>query len=448
MNKINKLSFGPAVGLFAIISAPVLAQDEGAGGTNMTLGVSQRLSYTDDTTTSDGAFIATTGLNFGLSSATKVDTITLKTGSGLAYDSDTGEVTLIDPTLSLAYGQTSKNAGFSGTFGYREVDVSSSTEVTAGTDTFLILDDGTRVDAGGSVSFDFGRTDPISGSVTLSHNRLWYRDTTSADLVDQDTTSVSGALSLRLDDRITTSLTAGVTKRTTEDDVDTTTVSLGGGASLAYTKRLTLDAGVRYSQISQTSSGVTAESSGIGYSFGADYEMPDGAITGSLNSSVDENGRIYNGRIGRQMKLKNGSLGLSFGLSGRDLTELAPLYTFRYKTEVTRGADASLQLSQSFATNDSGRQAVNTTLSASYAQPLTKVSSLGASIQYRSTMVTNFTDEDTSLLDIGVNYTHVLAQDWGLVTGYSHSRTASDTAADSQSNTVFVGLKKDFTWRP
>jgi len=451
VNKIDKVTLGQAVGLLAIISSTAAAQEGPAGGTLMTLGVSQRLSYSDNNNfaaTSADAFIATTGLNFSLMSTTKVDTIALNIDSGVAYNTDTNDVTLADPSVSLAYRQESKDAVFSATLGYQETDVSSATDIVAGSDSFVIIDEGTRVDLGGTASLDFGLTNPISGNVSLTHNRTWYRDTTSADLVDQETTGLSGSLNFRVDERITTSLTGNVTQRSTENGEDTTNASIGVGAALAYSKRLDLTTNVRYTQVEQTSGGITAKTDGVGFSFGADYEMPDGAITASLSSSVDENGRIYSGNVGRQMALKGGQLGFSLGGTGRDGGNFSPLYAINYTQELPRDASANFQLSQSFATNDSGRDAINTSLSAEYSKPLTAVSTLGASLQYRGTAVTNFSGEDVSKLDLGVNYTHALAQDWGLVTGYTYSLATAEGSADRQSNTIFVGLQKDFSWRP
>ena len=133
MNKINKLAFGQAVGLLALLSSTAMAQEEATGGVIMNLGVSQRLSYTDNndfSSTPEGALIATTGLNFALSSATKVDTIAMNVQSGLSYNSNNGEFALADPSLTAAYQQISKNAGFSGSLGYSETDISSTMDLS------------------------------------------------------------------------------------------------------------------------------------------------------------------------------------------------------------------------------------------------------------------------------------------------------------------------------
>jgi len=143
--------------------------------------------------------------------------------------------------------------------------------------------------------------------------------------------------------------------------------------------------------------------------------MPDGAITASLASSFDEDGRTFTSNIGRQMTLKAGELSYSFGLSGSDNGDLNPLYAVSYSQELPRDAAANVRLSQSFATNGTGREAVN---------------------------------EDVSVMNFGVNYSHALAQDWGIVTGYTHSMSSSDQDGDDSTNTVFVGLQKDFSWRP
>jgi len=451
VKNIKNVTRGTTAGLLATLATAVAAQETSGGGTILNLGVSQRLGYSDNhsfTATPASAFTSVTGLSFALTSATKTEMFSVNTAGGVTYDSADNAFTVSDPNLSLAYMQDSKNATFVSTLGYRETDVSSAVDVNIGSSSFVILDEGTRIDLGGRVSLEFGKTDPISGNVTLTHNKTTYRGTTSADLVDQDTTGLAATLNFRVDDRITTSVSGNLSRRVTAAGLDTTNVGIGAGVSLAYSKRLALSASMRYNLINQTNGGAEASSDGIGFSLGADYEMPDGAITASLTSSVDEFGRTYNGNIGRSMELKAGQLSYSLGLSARGNGALRPLYAISYSQELPRDAEASVQLTQSFDTNDSGRDAINTSLSANYSMPLSAVSGIGASLQYRSTMITNFDNEDVSRLDVGINYTHALAEDWGLVTGYSHAIATTDTAADIRSNTVFVGLQKDFSWRP
>lgn len=452
MNKIKNVTRGSTLGLLAIgLSTAVSAQEQASGGTIMTLGVSQRLSYSDNAdfmAMPNEAFTSTTGLSFALTSATKVEMISLNTSGGIVYDTETGDFSVSDPSLSLGYKRENKDSGIVATMGYRESDISEFVDVTAGSTSFLVLDEGTRSDLGGTLTYDFGRTDPFSGNVTLTYNRTDYTGTASVDLVDQETAGVSGRLNFRIDDRIATFVSASYSSRSTDDGIDTTNLGVGAGVALAYSKRLDLEASVQLNRVDQTITGITAMSEGIGYAFNADYEMPDGAITASLSTSVDENGRTYTARADRSMALKTGTLSYGVGLSGRETGSLNPLYTVSYSQELPRDAQASLQLSQSFATNDSDREAVNSSLTAKYDMPLTAVSAIGAMLQYRETNVLNFDDEDVSRLDVGVNYTHALADDWGVVTGYTYSLATEDGVADRESNSVFVGLQKDFSWRP
>lgn len=451
MNKIKNVKLGSAVGLLATLSSAAIAQEQSPGGTIMTLGVSQRLSYSDNhnfSAAENDAFTSTTGLAFALTSETKTEMVTFNAGGGLGYDSITDEFGLTDPNISFGYKQDSKNAGIEATLGYRESDVSSFVDVQAGTDSFLVIDEGTRTDLGGRLTYDFGRTDPISGFVSLTYNKTDYIGTSSTELVPQETIGVSGQVNFRVDDRITTNVSGGLSKRSTESGVDTTNKNIGAGVTLAYSKRLDLDASLRFSQVEQTTSGVTARSEGLGFSTSASYEMPDGEITASFSSSVDEYGRRYTTRIGRSMQLKTARLNYSFGLSGRDTGNLSPLYALSYNQELPRDATASVQLTQSFATNDSGRDAINTSLSAAYQMPLTPLSMIGVSLNYRGTAVTNFDNEDVSRTDFSVNYTHALAEDWGITTGFTSSIATDDGAADIRSNEVFIGLQKDFSWRP
>ena len=382
MKKIKNITLGTTVGILATLSTSGVAQEQASGGALMTLGVSQRLSYSTDTDPAqDNALTATTGLNFGYTSETKIDLFSFNVASGLEFDTDSQEFGLADPTVSLAYKQDAKDSGILATVGYQETDISDSFNIVAGEDTFVVLDEGTRVDFGVRLVYDFGRTNRVSGSIEVAHNSVEYHDTTSPELTNQNVTNIAGTLNFQADDRILTTVSSQYSLTEAEDGTETRDFSVGTGVSLAFSKRLTVTAGVQFDDIEQSNGSLSVSSQGFGYSGSANYEMPDGAITASLASSFDEDGRTFTSNIGRQMTLKAGELSYSFGLSGSDNGDLNPLYAVSYSQELPRDAAANVRLSQSFATNGTGREAVNTTLSAGYQQPLTPVSDISATFQ-------------------------------------------------------------------
>mgnify|MGYP002621465074 CR=1 FL=1 len=125
-----------------------------------------------------------------------------------------------------------------------------------------------------------------------------------------------------------------------------------------------------------------------------------------------------------------------------------PTYSLSFAQELPRGAQLSLQASQEFQTIGTGDEAINSRVSANYSTPISTVSSLTASVNYRDTNGLGTNTDNATRLDLGLSYTHSLAQDWGLTGGYSRSFASEDGEQDRTSDTVFVGLQKTFEWRP
>ena len=434
-----------------MVATAASAQEAGTNG--VTLGVSQNLSYSNnldlDAAESSGVR-AITNLNFAYGTATRVEGIQFTASTGLEFGDDDGSVNgIIDPLIGLSYRREAKNAGITASANFRQAEVSSILGTQALIDAgFITIDNGTQTDLNYSVGLDFGRTDPISGSLTYTNNLRRYTDTEDPSLLDFDNDTLAAQLNLRFDDRITGRISASVTNYTEDGGFERTSSNFGVGANFAISQTLSVDTALSYNETEVTEAGTTTVADGLGFTLSASQALKDGSLSAQLASSVNENGRSTTINVSRAMELRNGNLSFSLGgVRGED-DDFDPTYSVGYSQELPKGAQVSIQASQTFETSGDGNDAINTNVAASYSAPLTVVSSFQATANYRETSGLDTTEDDASRLDLGLTYQHSLAQDWGLVGGYSRSFTTEDGEPDQTSDTVFVGLTKNFEWRP
>lgn len=444
VGKIKYCKTYQAIGLFSLFACAVNAQD--AGGLTGSLSVSQRLSYGTSTGFVGGGDLqAQTNVGLSLASQTRSQSFSLDVGSGLAWSSeDTTSFEFANPNFRLSYGRESKNAGFSAGLTYRTVDLESQFVLETLDGDFTVLGSGTRTDASASVGLEFGRTDPIGGSLSASHRIIRYDGTLDPELLDSDTTNVSGQVNLRFDPRITGRVSGSWTYVDQSDGSTRTTTSVGVGAALEVNQTLTTDIGLNYS-IVESSTSATRE--GFGLSASLSQTLQNGSLTGSISTDIGGSGRATNINIGRSMSLQNGSVSASIGGSFTDDSGFSPLYGFSYETEIVRGGNLSANLTQVFNATLDGEEAVRTNLSVNYNKALDRVSSISSGFTFRDNNVTSTTGEDSSRLDLNLNYRRELAQDWGIVGGYTHSISREDGEADRSTNTFFLGVDKTFNWR-
>lgn len=454
MNRVGKYfksgSSKAAIAACLVANAAV-AQD--AVNNGVTLGVSQNLSYSNNlglNSAETSGLRSITNLNLGYATATRVEGVKVTASTGLEFGSDDGSANgLIDPVFGLSYRQESKNAGFTASANYRQADVSSVLNTQTVVDSgFISIDEGVQTDLNYSLGFDFGRTDPVSGSLTYAGNTRRYTETSDATLLDFDSNTLTAQVNLRFDDRITGRLSASLTEFVEENGLKRNTENYSIGANFAVTQTLTVDAALSYNETNRTEGSVSTSTDGLGFTMSANQDLKDGSLSARLASSVNENGRRTTISVSRELELKNGALSFSFGGVRSEDDSFDPTYNIGYNQELPKGAQFSVQASQAFETSGLGEDAINTRVAASYSAPLTTVSSLEATANFRNRQGLDTSADDASRLDLGVRYRHSLAQDWGVVGGYNRSFTSEEGEADQTSDTVFVGLQKTFEWRP
>jgi len=429
-----------------------MADAQDSGGSNLSLSVSQTLRYSDNTdleVDASSAFSAQTNLGLSYSSQTRSEAFSFSANTGLVFspndDVDTG---IIDPSLRFSYGRTSRTAEFNISGFYRSVELNSFIDDEDPETGLTVLDAGTRTDISGSILMAFGRDRPFGGSFTLSGSNRDYTDTIDPNLLDMTTLSANSVFNLRFDDRITGRLTAGWTEVDEDGGTDQTTLRFGTGVSLLVNPTLTVGVDLNYFDIESRENGAVDREDGFGVTATASQTLPNGGLSGRVSSSIEQNGRRNSFSVSRNWELQNGQFGLTVGGSDSSDTDFSPLYGLNYNTELVRGGNLSASLNQAYDIESDGDEAINTNLTVSYSQALSRVSNVSTSLAYRDTNSLSGDIEDATRWDFNVRYRHSLSRDWGLVSGYTYSFATSDGLEDRDSNTIFFGVDRAFEWRP
>ncbi|RBO52888.1 hypothetical protein DSD19_11980 [Rhodovulum sp. BSW8] len=429
-----------AAGLVLFCAAPAAPQD--AGGLEARLRFSQRLTQEDSTLST------TTGLGVTLSSRTRTETFLFSVDSGLEQDFDGSSMVQKDPRVMLSYGRESISSALSTDFSYSRTDVDSISEDDDLADGVLELDEGLLQRYSGKLFLELGRDAPFGATVDLGYSAKVYSETSNSGLLDEEKANATLALRFDLDPRITAGLRSSISETDRDDPgQDVRSESVGGTLGFGVTQTLSADAYLGYSRVTETVPGLPDDiQKGLAYTLSFTEQRPNGDLSGSLSSDIDEAGRRTIARIDRNLELPGGALRAGVGVSTSEDDTLRPLLSFAYNHGLPRGT-FGMKLDQAFSTDSDGEEALNSNFGVTYRQELTPLSSLQAGLILRDTDFVSDDDSDKRKLQLDLVYRHSLAQDWNVVGGYSHS--ISDRSSDDReySSKVFIGLEKATQWR-
>ena len=403
----------------AALPASLTAQDASPGGTRLTFGINQSLGVTRNPDLDPGNTAvspqATTSLSLGYLTETRTERLAIDLASGLLID-DTG--TRADaPTLSFDYGRVAADADLSltGSIQRRQADsVLTLADVTAPDGTIVLPTDAgtldldgtlTRAQLGGTLSW--GKTAPVGYTL-------------GASVVTQQ---YGGDAAAVRDDSVTTSLNAGI--RLDITPVLQTTVAL------------------RYTHYDLE--GGDAPDDRLGGSVTVSFDRPAGAISASLDVQDTDDGLRLGLQTARTFTLPDTSLTVGLGLSVAPGGGTQATGRLAYSHTLPRG-QIDLSASRSFVSATDGTERQLTTASASYAMPLTPLSSLQIGFDLAQTEDDGGDTALTAALQASQSFQ--LTPDWALSVG-ARSELRQDTGvADARRDSLFVSLGRSFVWRP
>lgn len=456
---INKIASIAA--LTSLIWPTVASPQAATGGLQVDIGVNTSLSVDDNfrlIPNSTGTTIfSDTQLSFGLSSIAPNSSVTLSGSTILRVGDIPGRslAGLEDQNLRFGYALSSSNSTLRVDARYRRVDREflDPFQVEREEQTFgsLVGGGGVRTNSFASLNFQTGLNDPIGYSLTLSANDTSVTGVVNPAIFGTRTDIARGSVSFAVSPVTTVSLNGGLTWFKADDAVQTDRVTrdLSVGLAQEVGPSLRFDASLGTTKVETDRIGGTTTTSGTTGSFQVTRDVPDGNYNLSLSRTVNQNGGRTAVQVGRSIDLPRGSLAASVGLTrggtGTSGTTANILYRQQLKTSTY-----SVSLNRSISTNNASQDVLDTRVALNYGYEIDAQSRIDMSLDYGITEdAGNGTLPTVQRTNLRASYTRALTSDWNLQGGVLIRRINDDAAAGpAQSNSLFVTLDRNFSFRP
>lgn len=461
--------------LTTILPTAALSQQGGAaGGLQVDIGVNSRLTVDDNFQLRPGSTGTSTifdnKLTFGLSSTTGTQQFRLN-GSGIFRYADIPGRTISgfeDPNLRLRYKIENSNSRLTVSGNYRSVDrefldpfaVEQEEEAFNATNSLinpgapeLDTDGGTRTTRNAAVRYETGLNAPLGFSFGMSHDEREYSGLVIVNprLFDTRTDRINATATAKLSPVTTLRFNAGLTRYEADDSVQTEreTVDYSVGLTQDINPVLVLDAQIGWTDVDTDTTGGSSNRSGTNGSLKLSKTLSRGSIFAALDSSLNQNGTRTSLRFGRDLQLPNGNLSASLGLTR------TPQGNTDYNAAVTydhtlKSSNITVALKRDVSTNNIDEEILDTRLTVGYGYQIDAISSLNLSMNYGRTesadALSSVPTETRATLSAA--YTRALTQDWNMTGGVTWRRKTEDAVGDATSNSVFLSLDRNFSFRP
>jgi hypothetical protein len=403
--RIDATRPGKAGGMTPILATLLVAMTAGVPtqasaqqdevGRSLNFGLNLRAEATKDTNR------VSTGLTFGLINNSALSQLSLDGGFTFRANDTTSSEALGSANLGLSYAREVANADLSFDARLNSRDLSNAAEVDdfdTGT--------GTRRNSVISAALNWGNATSLGFGLTAKWSDTGYTNTTDPTLLDIN--SLDLGFKLRADLSNVATLNIGLRQRTVEDET---------GASR---DTQALDAGL-----------VLARPRGdVRYGLSVDDLQDDPRI--GLN--VAQNVALAMGELSYNLGASRGTGGATRLTGGLNFSQELP------KGSLSLGVNRSLQTDGT----TSGADSIQTSTSLALLRDVTATGRLSLSLDWAEKLTTasNLATANTSVSAV---WSQSLAQDWALDLGYTHRLRTDDSVGSSQSDSLFLELRRNFS---
>ena len=440
---------------------PALAEED--QGLTVTLGVEQKFEAGDNLALErpeeGNTVLSTTDLSLGLLSETHNQTFSLSAGVKIRdgslpsnSDLDTG---IVEPILSFSYKRESSNAAFTFDGSYRESDISFTPAVSdfAGDDGIIILPpdfedlegSGTRQIYRLSTELETGKNAPLGFVFGASVSGISY-DNQSPTLEDTFRYSASARANLRLSDVTTGFLSYEIDHFESDDiqDTERDTHSFEVGVIQDVSPLTTIEAAIGYTEIDESVLfGLPGDSSGATGRLSLTHQRPNGEVTASYATSQDQDGARHNVQVGRSFELPRGSFSAMVGATKKGSSSPELIGSLNYNQELPTG-NLRVGINRDVSVSDEDNERIATTAQVNYRHDINNISHLGVDFSFGKTEGTA-TTVGTTRADISASYNRDITEDWSLSTGVSYRVRDQQGASQTDSTSIFLTLRREFT---
>lgn len=434
------------------------------GGLEVDVGVGTSVTVDDnlelDPVSPGTSYISDTTLSFGISSITGSQALNV-IGSGVLRFADIPGRSIAgfeDPKIVGSYVITSKNSRFTIDGRYEYVDrefldpfqVALEDQQAAGG---LNGDGGTLELWNAGILYETGLNAPMKLAFSARNFGRNYYDVPvfNTDLFDATTNALG--LTIGYDISPVTLVFANVSQSWYEaEDIpqtDRDTLSYSVGLSQDINQALTLGASIGFTQIDETQFGLpNDQDSNIG-SVSLVQQLRNGDVSILLDRSADINGSRTSLTFGRSLTLPRGDLGLTVGLSRGPGGSVDWIGSLDYNRQL-KSSSFFVAFIQRATTDNNDNEILDTRLNAGYTYDITSISRVNLTMGLGHSESSGTGNAPTiDRVNFVAAYSHDLTKDWTIDGGYQFRYLDdSSNTGSATSNSIFVALGRNFSFRP
>ncbi|MBC56972.1 MAG: hypothetical protein CL814_08550 [Confluentimicrobium sp.] len=453
----SRLVLAPA--LLAVGAWP-LAQALAQTGPAITFKLDQTFRATDNYSfaanpPSDTTVYSRTNLSFSSVYGTPAQSLTFSGGvtidAGYFADSDGTDTNIDSQNLGLSYFRESSSTQLTFDASYRRVQLTQLVQGATFDAADLLIDSGDRINYAIGMGLLTGVGGPFGISLNARASARDFTGTSDPSLYDSDTVSMDAAARFSVTPTADISLLAGYKEYNDEDVTDTEQIDTYAGLGVVYdiSPALQFNGDLRQKEVetTETLGGVrsTRKRDGVSSNLGLTLQRPNGTISASYATDVTSTGRRDTVSVGRSLQLPRGALSASLGVTESDTTSSQTVANLTYSYQ-RPAATFRASVSQSALTDNNDNEALRTRVSVGYNYLINNTSALDASLAVADYNVLTSGGTDTQRADLTLSYRRNLTADWDLTTGYTYSLATKTSASDRESNTIFVGFARSFSF--
>ena len=428
----------------------ILAQE---GGLTASLGFSQQIESINEKGFSgrrDEGTRSNTALDFRLGSVTRNQALIFEADTDLVYNFSNTEdgLEIENPALRLDYRLSNRTSEFSLGTSYRRSEINDRIfDETLDED--IIVGTGLREITSYETGLRLGIGTPLEFSSSYRRTQSDFSELVGTDVNDSLTETFSAQLDAQISPVLLTTLS--YSRRDRDEDgtgTDSTRDSFGLSANYTVSATTRLRAGLNYTDNESVSATGRSASSGLGFSLGATHDRPNGSLSADYRANETINGTRQNISFGRSYTFRRGDASFSVGASKLDGLDAEPVLNASLGLDLDRSSRLGLSLNQAAATSNDDTESIRTRFSVDYSRELSRVSDISAGIQVSSRNEQGLGAVDEDSLRFDVEYRYALDRDWDLVSGYSFTTVQQDGAEDRETSRIFIGVQRNFDFRP
>jgi len=439
---ISAVAFGAAGAAAQTFNSPV--QGNVGLSTQITADSNKSLSPTPL-----GATVtATERLTFGFLSSTRTQQFQISGSTALTFNTLPGGGTNLSaqrPNLQFSYARQAARSNLKVTARHDQQDVTNVYDSDPTDVVNIIVDTGTVTRTGATASYRTGVGGPLDLSFSAAFDRRDYAGTTSPQLFDTNTATLSATANMKLSGATTGNLTIKNTRYSAADFLstkrNTTTYSLGVTSQVS--SGLTVNGSIGYQTKTTKAGGPATTQSGPRASAKITKSLPDGSIFGSIQYDATGSSNKAVLSIGRTMDLPDGTLSASVTANSVIGGSTQVLGNLKYSKQLPSGS-LDVALNQSLSTNNINQDIRYTNLGIGFSKQISSTDGINLSLGLsRSEDAGAGSAPTISRATVTAAYSRALTSDWNMQVGYRHRSYAQTGTPSAASDALFLTLTRN-----